>query len=116
MFFLGTGEARYARAFRDDFGVPVPILVDTERLTYQALGFERGVRSVLSRSVLRNGLRAFRSGNVQTSTQGDPWQQGGVLVVRAGGEIAFAHASAVAGDHPDVDEVMAALEGACPTG
>jgi hypothetical protein len=41
--------------------------------------------------------------------QGDAWQLGGVLVVRKGGEVAYRHLSAEAGDHPPVADVLAAL-------
>lgn len=116
LHFVGTGDAFFARGFRDEYHVPVPIYVDPERNTYAALGFARTVRSSVSRAVLRNSRRALAAGFRQTKTQGDAWQQGGVLVVLPGGDIAFAQASEVAGDHPDVNEVIGALESAVSTG
>ena len=43
---------------------------------------------------------------------GDPWQQGGVIVVRPGGEIAYRFASRESGDHPRIDDVLAPLASA----
>ena len=110
LHFIGTGDTFFARGFRDEYQVPVPIYVDPERKTYQALGFARTARSTVSRRVLRNARRAMAAGHHQTKTQGDAWQQGGVMVVLTGGRVAYSQASAVAGDHPDVDEVVGALE------
>ena len=51
---------------------------------------------------------AWAKGFRQGATQGDPWQQGGVLVVRAGGEAVLCFASEEAGDLAPTAEVMAA--------
>jgi hypothetical protein len=53
-------------------------------------------------------LRATKAGFRQGKTQGDPWQQGGVLVVRRGGALEWGYASATAGDHPPLDAVFEA--------
>ena len=49
----------------------------------------------------------FRQGR----TQGDPWQLGGVLVVRPGGQVAYFHRSQNAGDHAPAGDVVRALSG-----
>lgn len=41
--------------------------------------------------------------------QGDAFQNGGVLVVRPGGEVAYRYISEVSGDHPPVADVLAAI-------
>ena len=43
---------------------------------------------------------------------GDNTQLGGVFIVRPGGDLAWAHRSAFAGDHPTNDEVLVALRAA----
>jgi hypothetical protein len=48
---------------------------------------------------LKNFLGARKKGFHQGRTQGDPWQQGGSLVVRPGGQVLFRYASKVPGDH-----------------
>lgn len=116
--FIGSGSAFFAAGFRAEFGVPaaVPVLVDDARVSYAALGFVRGVGSVLRPSVLAAGLRAAAAGNRQTRTAGDPLQQGGVRVVARGGRVVYAQDSAFAGDHPPVEAVIAAALAAAPGG
>ena len=59
--------------------------MDPRRRTYRHLGFKRGPGStLLSLATMKHALRAWRKGFRQGATQGDPWQQGGVLV--AGGD------------------------------
>ena len=41
---------------------------------------------------------------------GDPQQHGGVFVVTPRGEFAYSYVSEVAGDHPDPEDVVQALE------
>lgn len=112
LVFVGNGDARFARAFRDERGLEAPLFVDAGRRAYEALGMKRGVLAALgSLATVRHGARALRGGFRQGPVQGDPWQLGGVLVVLAGGRVAYRHLSSEAGDHPPVEEVVAALEG-----
>lgn len=96
--------------------MPGPIWVDPERTSYDALGFAHGLGSTMRAQVLRNALRARRAGFDQRSVEGAPMQQGGVLVVLPGGAIAYRYRSAAAGDHPEVEAVIDALERAVKTG
>jgi hypothetical protein len=98
-----------AADFQAQQGFGATTWVDQKRRTYRHLGFKRGPGStVFSAAALRHALRAWRKGFRQGATQGDPWQQGGVLVVRAGGQAVLCFASEEAGDLPPTDEVMAA--------
>ncbi len=110
LYFIGNGAANFARGFRGEFDVPGPIWVDPQRLSYQALGFRYGVGSTLRLQVLMNARRAKKAGFSQNTVEGEPIQQGGVLIVKPGGEITYRYASKVAGDHPPVEQVLAALE------
>jgi NAD(P)-dependent dehydrogenase (short-subunit alcohol dehydrogenase family) len=111
LVIVGNGSADFARTFREDFGLEGPLLVDPELRAYRAAGLRRGRVELLSPRLAGNALRALRSGARQSGVQGDPWQLGGVFVIRPGGELVYRHASREAGDHPDVDEILAALEG-----
>jgi hypothetical protein len=55
-------------------------------------------------------MRAFREGKRQGATMGDPWQQGGVFIIRPGNRVDFSYISKEAGDHPSADAIIAALE------
>jgi NAD(P)-dependent dehydrogenase (short-subunit alcohol dehydrogenase family) len=108
---VGNGSTTFARAFREDLGLEpdVVLLVDPELRSYRAAGMRRGYSELLSPRLATNALRAFRAGFRQGAVEGDPFQLGGVLVVRPGGAVTFRHVSREAGDHAPLDRVIAAL-------
>jgi hypothetical protein len=117
LVFVGNGSRHFADGFRRDFAITTPIYVDTQREAYRALGMKRGVASALASAVAwKSVYRALKAGFRQGSTQGDPWQLGGVLVVLTGGRVAFLHRSADAGDHAPVGAILAALPPASTNG
>jgi len=107
---IGNGAPNFAAAFREDFDLACPLLVDPELRAYRAAGLRRGRVELLSPRLPGNALRALRSGSRQAGVQGDPWQLGGVFVIRPGGELTYRYVSREAGDHPPVEDVLAALE------
>lgn len=107
---VGNGAPHFAAVFREDFALDGPLLVDPELRAYRAAGLRRGRVEALSPKLPLNALRALRRGARQQGVQGDPWQLGGVFVIRPGGELSFRHVSREAGDHPPVDAILAALE------
>ncbi len=109
LVIVGNGAESFARAFREDFELDCPLLVDPDLIAYRAAGMRRGRVEVLSPRVPLNALRAIREGYRQSSVEGDPWQLGGVFVIRAGGTLTYRYVSKAAGDHPPVDEVIGAL-------
>lgn len=110
LLLVGNGSRYFAAAFREDFALDVPVLIDPELRAYRAAGLRRGRVEALSPRMPLNALRALRRGSRQTGVQGDPWQLGGVFVLQPGGELTFAHTSREAGDHPDLESILAALE------
>ena len=107
---VGNGAPPFARAFREDLGLDVPLYTDPSLETYRALAFHRGlVRTALSPRTWAHAARALAGGFLQGRTQGDPLQLGGVVVVRPDGTVAYRHASAEAGDHPPIADILAAL-------
>jgi dehydrogenase/reductase SDR family member 12 len=108
---VGNGNAGFAAAFREDLELPpeVTLLVDPELRAYRAAGLRRGRVEVLSPRLALNGLRAFGRGFRQTGIEGDPWQLGGAFVLRPDGSCSFRQASREAGDHADLEALLAAL-------
>ncbi len=107
---IGNGAPHFARAFREDLKLESPLYVDPSLATYRALGLRRGIAATLfNRRTLPNALRALRAGFRQGRTQGDPWQQGGVLVVRPDGTVAYRFVSEAAGEQAPLGEVLLAL-------
>src|SRR5512139_805126 len=109
LVIVGNGAPHFAAAFREDFALDGPLLVDPELRAYRAAGLRRGRVEILSPRLPLHAIRALRSGARQGAVQGDAWQLGGVFVIRPGGVLAFRHVSREAGDHPAVDAVLAAL-------
>lgn len=112
LVFVGNGEVRWARGFADEYCEGCRVLTDPQLSSYRAIGARRGGRSMLDPRILRNGVRALLHGNPQTRILGPAGQQGGVLVVLPGDEVAYAYLSEIAGDHPPAAEVLAALRAA----
>ncbi|MGH0032928.1 MAG: SDR family NAD(P)-dependent oxidoreductase, partial [Myxococcota bacterium] len=110
LVIVGNGAPHFAAAFREDFDLDGPLLVDPELRAYRAAGLRRGRVELLSPRLPLNALRALRSGHRQTGVEGDPWQLGGVFVLRPDGALLYRHTSREAGDHPPLDEVLEALE------
>lgn len=107
---VGNGAPSFARAFREDLGLDVPLYTDPSLETYRALAFHRGLlRTALSPRTWAHAARALAGGFLQGRTQGDPLQLGGVVVVRPDGTVAYRFASAEAGDHPPIAGILAAL-------
>lgn len=116
MVVIGNGSAEFARAFREDLALPedLLLLVDPELRSYRAAGMRRGRSELFSPRLATNALRALRSGYRQGAVQGDPFQLGGVLVVRPDGALTYRHVSREAGDRADLDAVLAALASGAP--
>ena len=106
---VGSGRPQFARAFREDLALDVPILVDPDLVSYRAAGMRRTLGATVSIDLLRNAWRAYRAGHRQGAVQGDPWQQGGVLVLAPGDRDVFTYVSRVGGDHPDEGTVLGAV-------
>jgi peroxiredoxin len=110
LVIVGNGRPEHAVDFRDSEHVQCPLLVDPELRAYAAAGLRRGLLSSISPGVFLRGFRAFAEGKRQGATRGDPWQQGGVFIIRPGNVVAFAYVSQEAGDHPSPDSIIAALD------
>ena len=111
---VGNGAKHFAEAFREDFRLDSPLLIDPELRAYRAAGLRRGRVEVLSPRLPMNAVRALLGGARQGSVQGDIWQLGGVFVIRPGGELAYRYVSREAGDHPPVVEILEALSEDAP--
>jgi hypothetical protein len=111
---IGQGAPRHARAFQDDQGLELRLLVDPDRKTYKAAGAKMAsVSELFGPRVALRGLRAVVSERVvQGRTIGHPAQLGGVLVVAPGGEVVWSHLADNAGDNPPNEVVLEAARNA----
>ncbi len=115
LVIVGNGNLQFAEAFREDFDLEGPLLVDPELRAYRAAGMRRGRVEALSPRMALNAGRALASGYRQEGVQGDAWQLGGTFVIQRDGRLTFAHRSEVAGDHARPEDVLAALDADAPT-
>ncbi len=106
---IGNGSVYFAKTFREDLAIEFPVYTDPSLVTFKAAGLRRDLGSTVNTKVLSGAFRALKKGFRQTSTQGDPWQQGGVFVVLPPSDERFGYVSSAAGDHPSNEAVLAAL-------
>ena len=109
LIVIGSGTPSFIAGFRETTGFDGPLFVDPTLATYEAAELERGVLRTLSPRGLGKAVSALRRGVRQGRTQGDAFQQGGVLVIAPGGTLRWRHVSKFAGDNAPVERVVAAL-------
>ena len=108
---VGNGKPHHARAFVEDENLSFPLYVDPELKAYELAGLRHGVAATFKLSSLGNALRAMKSGHMQSGLKGDPWQQGGVFVIRQPDpKVSLAYVSQTSGDHPSIETIVGALQ------
>lgn len=107
---IGTGGRRYAEAFIEDERVPFRVVLDTEGVAAGIAGTNTvGVGTLLKPSAYAAAIRWAVSGQRQHKTGKRPLQLGATLVIAPGDRLLYADFEDFAGDHADLDEVMAVL-------
>lgn len=106
---VGNGSVEFARSFAVEHQLEEDVFTDPERSVYSALGMARNLGATFSLGTLTGGVRAFRRGYRQKQVQGDPWQQGGVVIVSQEDELLFEHINQHAGDHPRISDILSAI-------
>jgi hypothetical protein len=109
LVFVGNGSPEQARAFQQRRVPGDRVFTDPELSVYRGLGMRRGVGATLGLRSLIAGAQAYRAGFRQEGTQGDPWQQGGLLALARGGRVVYEQRNRSAGDRPDLEAALAAL-------
>ena len=104
---IGNGTVHMANDFLEQFSIEIPVFTDPSRATYRLAGLKRSFG--LGLKSIGRGRRAMSQGHRQGATRGDPWQQGGLLLVGTKGEVLFRHVDDGAGDEEDTSLLMAAL-------
>ena len=106
---IGNGRPDHAEAFKEEQKISFPLFVYPTMEAYRAAGLKRGITNAVNLRTARHAVRAFRKGFRQTGTQGDPWQLGGSFVIDPKGAVLFTQISREPGDHPDPQDILAAL-------
>ena len=110
---IGSGKPAQAREFAESFSFTGDMYVDPSLKTYRAFKLVRGVVRTLGPSSIVRGISAMKEGFRQGKSAGDLWQQGGMFVLgpgsKPGDPMLFAHRNQAAGDHADLNQVLAAI-------
>ncbi|HEY5924442.1 MAG TPA: peroxiredoxin-like family protein [Kofleriaceae bacterium] len=109
VYIIGNGTPNFIAGFRDQTKYQGPIYTDPSLAVFKAAQLKRSVTSTLDPRSLGKAFGAFARGQRQGLTQGDAWQQGGVLVVAPDGAIKYHHASDRPGDNATGAQILAAL-------
>ncbi len=90
--------------------MPFPVLLDEEGRAAEIVGTgSLGVTSLLRPGQIAAGARSLAGGHRQKKPGSRPMQLGATVVIGPGDEILYEDREDFAGDHADIDEVIAAL-------
>lgn len=107
---LGPARPEHIAGFRAATGYDGALLVDPALGSFREAGLAHGWAETFHPLAVIRGVRAFAGGFRQGARQGDPVQQGGTFVLGPGDAVRFEWRDRHAGDHPDLRDVVAALE------
>ncbi len=100
----------YARIFREDTGITFPLLIDENKIAYNAVGLQNGsIFHVLRADNRAARMRAKAGGHEQHKLGRNPFQLGGSFIFAPGNVDLFAHLSATFGDNAPMANLLAAL-------
>lgn len=109
LYVVGNGSPQAAKHFKEKEQLTFTLYTDPSLLTYKTAGFKSGLSSALGWTTLKTAFQAVKEGHFQGSTQGHPFQQGGVLIFGPGGKELYQYISKEAGDHPSPQEIVGVL-------
>jgi len=107
---IGSGDPVHFKEFREKTGYSGLLFSDPSLNAFGALGFSNGLKGFVSIGSVFKAASALKKGHRQGSIQGSALQLGGAVVVDASGSVQYFFAGKKAGDHPDVDALLMALE------
>lgn len=108
---VGLGDRYYGNAFKEEFELSFPLLIDEEREAYRAADLKVGsLLSILNSQNLKEGRRARAAGHQQGRLGKNPFQLGGTFVFGPGNVDTFVHVNATYSDFAPIDRVIDALD------
>ena len=106
---IGNGRVKDLNKFRNVTGYQGILLTDPTRDSYKYLKFKSGLTDIIGVTSFTQTFSAFKAGFMPGSLQGNALQLGGAIVVTPEGNIMYFFISSAAGDHPPVEELLAAV-------
>jgi peroxiredoxin len=110
LYVVGNGTPLHARVFMEEAGLSEGVYSDPARLLYDRLGMKHGFFTTVNPTSARHARRAEARGFRQRGRRGDPWQQGGALVIDRDGTVAFLQRFSMAGERADLGDLLRAVE------
>ncbi|HEY7303483.1 MAG TPA: AhpC/TSA family protein [Bryobacteraceae bacterium] len=107
---VGLGDSNYARLFREETGIAFPLLIDENRLAYNATGLKSGnVFHLFRRDNAAARRRAQAASHRQHRAGPNPFQLGGSFVFAPGNRDIYAYLSATFGDNAPIEALLGAV-------
>lgn len=92
--------------------MPFEVLLDDDGSAAEIVGTNSmGLSSLVNPKALLAGARSAKAAGMNTKTGRRPMQLGATLVIGPGDELLYSDFEDYAGDHADLDEVLAILRG-----
>jgi peroxiredoxin len=107
---IGSGDPRHFKEFRKITGYIGPLFSDPSLKAFSFLNFSGGVAGFLSVNSIFKAVSAFKNGHRQGSVKGSAMQLGGAVIIDPIGSIRYYFASRKAGDHPNIDDLIRAVD------
>jgi peroxiredoxin len=109
---IALGQPKHAQRYCGQLAPSIDCYCDGEETAvYTAYGLEQGgTTSILNPGLLKASVRAMSAGYKQGKATGDVRMLPGTFIVDGDGRIQYAYYSEHAGDHPDLDRLLAAIK------
>ena len=106
---IGSGKSHHFEEFRKVTGYKGKLLSDPSRQAFTMLGFSSSITGFMSIKSIARGVLAMKGGHKQGAIQGNTLQLGGAIIVESH-TVRYFYASKKAGDHPEVEDLIAAVD------
>lgn len=107
---IGTGGRRYAEAFIEDEAVPFDVLLDEDGTAARLVEVRSMSMATFARpAAYAAPVRSVIRGHRQRKTGRRPLQLGATVVMAPPNQVVYVDREDYAGDHADLDEVLAAI-------
>ena len=108
---IGTGDARYAKAFIADEDIDFPVLLDEDGDAASVASVKRGGPLALMGPRTAAGVaKAVAAGKRQHKTGKRGTQLGATFVLGPGERVRYEHLDQDVSDHAPIEDVLAALD------
>ena len=106
---MAFGALPLAQAWLEETCAPFRLLLDPERMVYQAYELERSLLRSWNLKTVQRYAQLMRDGRQWRGIQGDSTQLGGDFIVDADGILRLVYRSSEATDRPPVERLFAVL-------